>query len=158
MSSWDLNTGAPMRELPLLIFDVNETLLDLETLKPHFKTIFGDAAVLREWFAQLILYSEAVTLTGNYAPFGELGGAVLRMIGATSGIQISDSDVRRIGEAIVTMPPYTDVTAGLEKLKASGFRMFTLTNNPRATCEKQLQNAGIAKFFERQFSIDEGGP
>jgi 2-haloacid dehalogenase len=67
-----------MSTLPVLIFDVNETLLDLDALAPHFKRIFGRSTVLREWFAQLILYSEAITLTGDYVPFGELGGAVLR--------------------------------------------------------------------------------
>jgi len=35
-----------------------KTLLDIEALAPHFRRIYGDARVLREWFAQLILYSE----------------------------------------------------------------------------------------------------
>jgi 2-haloacid dehalogenase len=50
----------------VLIFDVNETLLDLDALAPHFERIFGRSSVLREWFAQLILYSAAITLTGDY--------------------------------------------------------------------------------------------
>jgi 2-haloacid dehalogenase len=53
-----------MVKRPALVFDVNETLLDLETLTPHFARIFGDGGVMREWFAQLILYSEALTLAG----------------------------------------------------------------------------------------------
>ena len=28
--------------VPLLVFDVNETLLDLEALAPHFERMFGD--------------------------------------------------------------------------------------------------------------------
>jgi hypothetical protein len=67
--------GLSLSELPLLVFDVNETLLDIEALAPQLQRIYGDAGVLREWFAQLILYSEAITLTGNYVPFGELAGA-----------------------------------------------------------------------------------
>jgi 2-haloacid dehalogenase len=145
-----------MPQLPLLIFDVNETLLDLDALKPLFEQMFGESAVLREWFAQLILYSEAITLTGDYRPFGELGGAVLRMIGSIRGIEISDSDVQKTKEAIASMPPHAEVQAALQKLKTAGFRMFTLTNNPKATCEKQLRNAGIAALFEGQFSIDDG--
>jgi 2-haloacid dehalogenase len=43
-------------ELPILVFDVNETLLDLETLTPHFASIFGGGQVMREWFAQLIIH------------------------------------------------------------------------------------------------------
>jgi 2-haloacid dehalogenase len=143
-------------QLPLLIFDVNETLLDIDALKPQFVRMFGDSAVLREWFAQLILYSEAITLTGDYTPFVELGGAVLRMIGATRGVPITESDIQMIKQAIATMPAHAEVQGALRKLDAAGFRMFTLTNNPKATCERQLRNAGIAELFERQFSVDEG--
>jgi 2-haloacid dehalogenase len=29
---------------PIIVFDVNETLLDLETIRPTFDRIFGDPA------------------------------------------------------------------------------------------------------------------
>ena len=35
---------------PTLVFDVNETLLDLTTLEPVFARAFGDAAVMRSSF------------------------------------------------------------------------------------------------------------
>jgi 2-haloacid dehalogenase len=31
-----------MAALPLIVFDVNETLLDLETMQPTFQRIFGE--------------------------------------------------------------------------------------------------------------------
>jgi 2-haloacid dehalogenase len=37
------------------VFDVNETLLDIEFLAPLFQRLYGDRAALREWFAQLVL-------------------------------------------------------------------------------------------------------
>jgi 2-haloacid dehalogenase len=46
------------------VFDVNETLLDIEFIAPLFQRLFGDRKALREWFGQLILYSEAITLSG----------------------------------------------------------------------------------------------
>jgi 2-haloacid dehalogenase len=36
-----------MTDLPLLIFDVNETLLDLDSLTPLFESILGDRAAMR---------------------------------------------------------------------------------------------------------------
>jgi 2-haloacid dehalogenase len=145
-----------MSTLPVLVFDVNETLLDLDALTPHFDRLFCRSGVLREWFAQLILYSQAITLTGDYVPFGDLGGAVLRMIGATEGIHVPDSAIQTIKEAIAMLPVHAEVPAALARLRAAGFRMFTLTNNPKATCEKQLRNAGIDHLFDGQFSVDEG--
>lgn len=143
-----------MVKLPALVFDVNETLLDLETLKPHFARIFGDGNVMREWFAQLILYSEALTLAGDYAAFGELGGAVLEMLGATRGQSISRQDVFAIKQAVSSMPSHPEVPDALRRLRDAGFRLFTLTNNPAATATEQLERAGLAAFFDRQFSVE----
>jgi 2-haloacid dehalogenase len=72
-----------MRRRPIIVFDVNETLLDLDTLHPTLDRIFGDPAALRLWFANLITYSEALTLAGVYVPFTDIGAAVLRMLAAT---------------------------------------------------------------------------
>jgi 2-haloacid dehalogenase len=144
-----------LSELPALIFDVNETLLDLESLVPHFERVFGDDHAMRDWFAEVILYSEALTLTGEYADFGAIGAAVLRMLGEIRYRGISDEDVLAVKQAVAAMPPHPEVMAGLKRLKTAGFRMFTLTNNPRSTAEAQLTRAGLAVYFERMFSIDE---
>jgi 2-haloacid dehalogenase len=140
---------------PLLIFDVNETLLDLDALAPHFERMFGDRRMLRDWFAQLILYSEAVTLAGEYADFGALGGAVLRMLGKIARREITEQDVAAIKEAVMSMPPQPEVESALKRLQAAGFRMFTLTNNPAQTADAQLRRGRLREYFERTFSIDE---
>ena len=36
---------------PVIVFDVNETLLDLESVRPTLDRILGDPAALRLWFA-----------------------------------------------------------------------------------------------------------
>jgi 2-haloacid dehalogenase len=144
-----------MSERPLLIFDVNETLLDLDSLAPYFERILGDGRTMRDWFAQVILYSEALTLAGEYTDFGAIGGAVLRMFGEIQRRNVSDEDVLDVKQAVASMPPHRDVKAGLERLKSAGFRMVTLTNNPRTTAEAQLKWGGLAAYFERMFSIDE---
>ncbi len=141
--------------VPLLVFDVNETLLDLEALGPHFERMFGERSSLREWFAQVILYSEAITLSDDYVPFGELGGAVLRMLARARGVKIQDTDLQELKEAVATMPPHPEVHGALVKLREAGFRLYTLTNNPKATCARQLEEAGISSLFERQFSVDD---
>ena len=68
-----------MPKQPIIVFDVNETLLDLDTLHPTLDRIFGDPAALRLWFANLITYSEALTLAGLYVPFTDIGAAVVRV-------------------------------------------------------------------------------
>ena len=40
----------PMPNQPFIVFDVNETLLDLETIRPAFDGLFDDPAAMRLWF------------------------------------------------------------------------------------------------------------
>jgi 2-haloacid dehalogenase len=54
---------------PLIVFDVNETLLDLTTMEPTFERIFRDKGAMRLWFANFIMYSSALTVAGCYVPF-----------------------------------------------------------------------------------------
>ncbi len=41
----------------VLVFDVNQTMLDLNALRPQFARVFGDGKALDEWFSLLLHYS-----------------------------------------------------------------------------------------------------
>ena len=143
-----------MAKLPLIVFDVNETLLDLETMEPTFERIFGEENAMRLWFANFIMYSAALTVAGCYVPFTDIGGAVMKMLADTRGIKISDADKRELTEKFSTMPPHAEVPAALRKLRAAGFRLFTLTDNLLEVQTHQLTHGGIVDLFERRFSAD----
>lgn len=138
----------------ILVFDVNETLLDITTLEPLFDRVFGDRAVLREWFAQLILYSQTLTLSGLYTPFGELGVGTLRMLASTHGLAIADEDIDDLKTRMNTMPAHPDVVPALTRLRDAGFRMVTLTNSASTASPTPLQRAGLSDFFEHAFSVE----
>jgi 2-haloacid dehalogenase len=139
---------------PLIVFDVNETLVDLRTMEPIFKRIFGDKVDMRLWFANLVMYSLALTLADSYVPFTEIGSAVMKMLADAEGITIRDNDKRELTEKFSTMPPYPEVPAALQRLRNAGFRLFTLTNNLVEVQARQLERGRIAGFFERCFSVD----
>ena len=144
-----------MADRPIIVFDVNETLLDLEAIRPTFDRIFDDPAAMRLWFANLITYSEALTLAGVYVPFTDIGGAVLRMLAATRDIAISDADAEELTNRFASMPPHPEVPAALRRLHDHGFRLFTLTDNTLEISGRQLEHGGIIDLFERRFSVDE---
>ncbi|MGC1585333.1 MAG: haloacid dehalogenase type II, partial [Rhodomicrobium sp.] len=100
-----------MATLPLIVFDVNETLLDLGTMEPTFERIFGDRNAMRLWFANLILYSAALTVAGCYVPFTDIGAAVMKMLADAQRIKIDDADKKELTEKYSTMPPYPEVPA-----------------------------------------------
>ena len=77
-----------MAALPLIVFDVNETLLDLGTMEPTFQRIFGEKSAMRLWFANFIMYSAALTVAGCYVPFTEIGAAVMKRLAEVTPIGI----------------------------------------------------------------------
>src|SRR5215813_7429835 len=101
----------------VLIFDVNETLIDFESLNPLFQHVFGDELVLREWLGHLILYSMTLTLSGLYKDFFSLGQGLFEMVGAIHKIKVKPADVEALKEGLLTMPAHADVEEGLKQLK-----------------------------------------
>jgi 2-haloacid dehalogenase len=139
----------------VLVFDVNETLIDIDSIAPLFGELFGDRRVLREWFGQLVMYSMTATLSEHYVDFFSLGQGVLRMLARIYRVNISDDDVSRLKAAMLTMPAHPDTADGLTKLRDNGFRLVTLTNSPpNPSGPTPLENAGLDGFFERQLSVD----
>jgi 2-haloacid dehalogenase len=139
----------------VLVFDVNETLIDIESIAPLFEQAFGDARAMRDWYGQLVMYSMTTALSGCYVDFFSLGQGVLRMLGEINATPISDEDVERIKHAMLTMPAHPDVADGLAALRDNGFRLATLTNSPpNPDGPSPLESAGLGGYFERQFSVD----
>ena len=140
--------------LPLVVFDVNETLLDLRTMEPTFERVFGEKDAMLLWFANLIMYYAALTVACCYVPFTDIGSAVMKMLADIRGIKVDDKDKKELTERFSTMPPYPEVPAALRKLRNAGFRLFTLTDNLLEVQTRQLEHGGIVDLFERRFSAD----
>lgn len=138
----------------VLVFDVNETLLDLRALAPHFERLFGSGEVLHQWFGQVLQSALLTVVTGQYSDFGKVGRAALDMVGARHGVKIGDAERTAIVGGMRTLPPHPDVKPAFEKLKAAGFRMATLTNSPAAVADAQLGNAGLKPYLDSILSVD----
>ena len=144
----------PRQRQRILVLDVNETMLDITALEPHFSRVFNRSDVLREWFSTVLLYSNVASLAGPYSDFGAIGGAALDMVAAARRVTLTSHDRESILAGMRTLPAHTDVRIGLERLRQAGFRLVTLTNSAPAAVEQQLKNAGLSDLFERSFSVD----
>ena len=137
-----------------IAFDVNETLLDLSALDPHFTSAFGAPAVRKEWFAELLKQAFVTTVTRNYSDFGTIGRSALGLIEARNQTALSDEQRTTILQAMQQLPAHPDVIAGLESLRAAGWHLVALTNSTLQVAEAQLQNAGLLPYLDRVFSAD----
>jgi 2-haloacid dehalogenase len=138
----------------VIVCDVNETLLDVAALEPDFKDVFGDARVLQDWFATVLLYSEVATLAGPYTDFASIAGAALDMTATARIVTMSPENRTRILQGMLKLPAHSDVRDGLQIMRDAGLRLVTLTNSAPAAVQQQLANAGLTSLFERSFSVD----
>jgi 2-haloacid dehalogenase len=139
------------------VFDVNETLLDLGALDPHFERAFGDAGVRRLWFLQLLQSALVATVTDTYSDFGTIGGAALEMVAERQGVDLSDEDRQKILGGMRELPPHPEVSESLDRLRDAGLRLATLTNSTQQVAEAQMNNSGLRDYFEQILSADAVG-
>jgi 2-haloacid dehalogenase len=130
-------------EMPsVLVFDVNETLINFESMNALFERLYGDKHVMREWLGHLIMYSMTLTLSGLYVGYYSLGQGLLQMIGSIKGVKVRPADIEEIRTAMMTMPVHPDVVEGLKHLKKLGYRMVTLDQLAAESRRQESTRAG----------------
>lgn len=137
-----------------IVFDVNETLLDLSALDPLFKRHLGDAALRRLWFAQVLQTSLLQTVLDDYRDFGVCAAAALDLLAARTGQALDGAARQAILDGLRTLPAHPEVPDALRRLGDAGFRLATLTNSSPDMVASQLAAAGIDGSFEAVLSVD----
>lgn len=140
-----------------ILFDINETVLDLRSLYPRFEAVFGDADAVTTWFAMLLHTSTVCALTGVKASFAELAGAMLDALSARRGIVITDTQRSDILDGFANLRPHPDVPPALRRLRDAGYRTVAFTNSSSNLVARQLSNARLADCFDDIISVEEAG-
>lgn len=138
----------------VLVFDVNETLLDLTALRDPFARAFGDAAPLGEWFARLLHASVVATLTDSYEDFASIGRRALEVVAARRSLDLPDADRDAILGTMLRLPAHPEVPDALSRLRSAGFPLATLTNSSPEMARAQLEHAGILELFGHVLSVE----
>ena len=141
----------------LLLFDVNETLLDLTPLQASIRRVLPGADNPKLWFTTMLHYATAMSLAGQHASLPEIGAAALRMLAEGRGINLSEQQAQTAIAPITRLPAYPDVAPALARLRAAGFRLAALSNSTTTGLRSQLDYAGLAPYFDAQFSVEEAG-
>jgi 2-haloacid dehalogenase len=139
------------------VFDVNETLLDLAAMDPHFQRLFGDASVRVTWFDQMIQSALVATVTGVYSPFGAHAMAALAMTAEQAGVELADEDKEAVAAQLRQLPAHPEVPGALRRLRDAGLRLASLTNSTEQVARAQLEHAGLLGLFELVLSADTVG-
>lgn len=142
---------------PVLVFDLNETLLDMSALDPACATIFGLAdgsEIRRVWFKQVLELFLTANVTDRYRPFDQLTRDALDMTASARGGRASPADHDTLVAAMGTIHSYPDVRPGLEALRTAGFTVATLTNSTGRAATQLVEQAGLRPLFHSVLSVD----
>lgn len=139
----------------VILFDVNETLLDTHALDPFFVRLFGESAARERWFKELEALWLVTIATDSYRDFPTLAEASLQMNAEKDGVDVTPGDRAELLERMTTLPPHPDAMPALGRLREGGLRLAALTNGTLRSAKAQLKHAGLDEFFEEILSADE---
>ena len=139
----------------VVLFDSNETLLDLAALDPAFRAVFGTESARRIWFQHVLTLFLTATITSAYRPFDQLVDSALEMAAQQLGRdEIPKSARERIRHELQQMPLHADVKPTLDRLRGAGLRVATLTNSTEQAVRTQMETNDAVDLFERLLSAD----
>ena len=79
---------------PVLVFDVNETLLDMTPLKKAINTLLQEEQGFRIWFGMLLHYSTVSNNINEYHNFTTIAAATLDMAATSLQVKVTKEEIK----------------------------------------------------------------
>ena len=140
----------------VIVFDVNETLSDMEPMASRFADVGAPELLAKVWFASVLRDGFALTAAGGNEPFGRLARGVLET--ALTGVALNRPAMEAV-EHILTgfsdLSVHPDVPEGVRMLREGGLRLVTLTNGSADVADRLLVKAGLRGDFEQLLSVED---
>ncbi|MCW8091204.1 haloacid dehalogenase type II [Alteromonas sp. ASW11-130] len=155
----ELSLGAVMTPPSALIFDVNETLLDLSSAKPALAKLFGDdRAAVEVWFSTLLHHSLVESAIGGKHNFSDIAVAAAQIVAQANGISLSSENAKNvITESMTTLAAYDDALTALKALRNIDIKLIALSNSSTCALDDQLAYSRLAEYFDYVLSVEEVG-
>jgi 2-haloacid dehalogenase len=137
-----------------LFFDLNETLIDIQTLQTIFEESFDHPGALHQWLTKTLFMSNTLGIVGEYKGFDALAEEALDQVFMENRRLPSAPIKDRILSQFRQLPPHDDVIPSLEWLKTNGLRCVVISNSTQEMMQEQLQHAGLINYFDNTYSVD----
>ncbi|TCS40994.1 haloacid dehalogenase type II [Reinekea marinisedimentorum] len=139
----------------VILFDINETVLNLSALWPKFESAFGSQSFTDTWFAMLLHSSTVSMITGVKTDFATLSKIALETLAAKQGVPLSAETSADILGGFANLPAHADIKPALAKLRSAGFQTVAFSNSSLGLVSKQISNAGLNDYFDEVISVEE---
>ncbi|MEZ9609135.1 haloacid dehalogenase type II [Vibrio cyclitrophicus] len=138
-----------------ILFDINETVLDLRILKPKFRQYLGDESHMSTWFSMLLHSSTVCLVTDTSSDFKSLALSALQSIVGRLGKTISDEGYQDILSTFACLPAHDDIKPAMIELREAGYQLVALSNSSSELLKSQLSFSGLLDYFDNTISVEQ---
>lgn len=136
------------------VFDAYGTLFDVHSVVEAGRELTADPQTLSNvWRQKQLEYTWLRALMGRYEDFWQVTGAALRFAVRRLGISASDAQLRGLMDAYLSLAPFPEVKATLERLKASPLAI--LSNGSPKMLEAAVRSSGLGGSLRHVLSVDQ---
>jgi 2-haloacid dehalogenase len=135
------------------VFDAYGTLFDVHSVVEAGREITGDPATLSAtWRQKQLEYTWLRALMGTYADFWVVTEAALRYSIRRLGLGATETQVRRLMDAYLSLACFPEVKAALGRL--AGRPRAVLSNGSPAMLAAAVTASGLTALLEHVISVD----
>ncbi len=140
-----------------IAFDVYGTLIDTSGVVNTLEKLIGNRAepFSNLWRTKQLEYSFRRGLMQNYRDFSVCTRHALDFCCQTFQVELGDTARGELLESYRFLPAFADAEQGLERLRATGCRLFAFSNGKPDDVRNLLEHARINQYLEDVVSTDE---
>jgi 2-haloacid dehalogenase len=152
------------REIKALAFDQYGTIVDMQGGLTKAATPFlkakgwtGEPSGFVTWWRRTHFENSMIDalLDRGHTPYRQIGHRAVSHVLDRCGISYTQSEVTALVAEIERLQPFPDVVTGLERLRASGFKLAILSNGDRDMLKAAGPHIGFP--FDHVISVQEAG-
>ncbi|MFB4204853.1 HAD-IA family hydrolase [Arhodomonas sp. KWT2] len=144
-----------MAERPdAVVFDVLETLLNLDPLAARLEEVGQPAAVLDRWFMRFQRDAMALTLAGDEAPFEPVARQALR---TETQHTLGEDGIDYVLAGFSSLPTFDDAAPALRTLSQAGVTVGCLTVGGPDNTRRFLEGAGLSEYVDHVITAQAAG-
>lgn len=138
----------------IIMFDINETVLNLESLQPKFKATFGSEDALSLWFSKLLHVSTVCVATNVKSTFSELASITLEALAQRYRCDLPPDKKEALLVSFASLPPHSDIKESFHRLRQNGFKIVAFSNSSSDLITNQIKNSGLEDYFDTIISVE----
>ena len=142
--------------MPVAVFDMNETTLDLAPVRALVDDLLAPSGGFVVWFQKLLQLSTTLsTAKQPFVDFGTLARHAFHAVDDTEPAGLAEDAFALVAKALSEINVYPEVHEALDRLKHHGWTLMALTNSGQAMVEGQCANSGLTERFDHIVSVEQ---